>query len=186
VEEAIKMGADAVSVHVNIGNGHDNEMLTDLGRMAHSAAEWGMPLLAMIYPRGENVKNEYDAQAVKHAARRGAELGADVVKVSYTGSVESFREVVNGCHVPVIIAGGPKMGSDREILTMVRGAMDAGAAGTSIGRNVFQHENPSKIVSALSAIVHGNASVDEAMDVLTSGEPWQLDGNAAPMLEVAA
>ena len=186
VEEAIKMGADAVSVHVNIGNGHDNEMLTDLGRVAHSAAEWGMPLLAMIYPRGENVKNEYDAQAVKHAARLGAELGADVVKVSYTGSVESFREVVNGCHIPVIIAGGPKMGSDRDILTMVRGAMDAGAAGTSIGRNVFQHENPSKIVSALSEIVHRNASVDEAMDVLTNGEPWQSDGNAAPILEAAA
>ncbi len=186
VEEAIKMGADAVSVHVNIGNGHDNEMLTDLGRVAYSAEEWGMPLLAMIYPRGENVKNEYDAQAVMHAARLGAELGADVVKVSYTGSVESFREVVNGCHVPVIIAGGAKMGSDREILTMVRGAMDAGASGTSIGRNVFQHENPSKIVSALSAIVHGNASVDEAMDVLTGGEPWQSDGNAASMLEAAA
>jgi class I fructose-bisphosphate aldolase len=186
VEEAIKMGADGVSVHVNIGNGHDNEMLTDLGRVAYSAEEWGMPLLAMIYPRGENVKNEYDVQAVKHAARLGAELGADVVKVSYTGSVESFREVVNGCHVPVIIAGGPKMGSDREILTMVRGAMDAGAAGTSIGRNVFQHENPSRIVLALSAIVHGNTSVDEAMGVLISGEPWQSDRNAAPMLEAAA
>ncbi len=186
VEEAIKMGADAVSVHVNIGNGHDNEMLTDLGRVAQSAAEWGMPLLAMIYPRGENVKNEYDARAVKHAARLGAELGADMVKVSYTGSVESFRDVVNGCHVPVIIAGGARMESDREILTMVRGAMDAGAAGTSIGRNVFQHENPSGIVSALSAIVHGNVSVDEAMDVLAGGEPWQWDGNTAPMLKAAA
>jgi fructose-bisphosphate aldolase / 2-amino-3,7-dideoxy-D-threo-hept-6-ulosonate synthase len=181
VEEAIKMGADAVSVHVNIGNGHDNEMLTDLGRMAHSAAEWGMPLLAMIYPRGENVKNEYDVKAVKHAARLGAELGADVVKVSYTGSVESFREVVNGCHVPVIIAGGPKMGSDRDILNMVRGAMDAGAAGTSIGRNVFQHENPSKIVSALSAMVHGDASVDEAMAVLTHDKPWLSGEEIVPM-----
>jgi fructose-bisphosphate aldolase, class I len=181
VEEAIRMGADAVSVHVNIGNGHDNEMLTDLGRMAHSAAQWGMPLLAMIYPRGENVKNEYDVQAVKHAARLGAELGADVVKVSYTGSVEGFREVVDGCHVPVIIAGGPRMGSDRDILTMVRGAMDAGAAGTSIGRNVFQHENPSKIVSALSAIVHGDASVDEAMAVLIHDNPWLSGGNIVPM-----
>jgi class I fructose-bisphosphate aldolase len=193
VEEAMKMGADAVSVHVNIGNGHDNEMLTDLGRVARSAAEWGMPLMAMIYPRGENVKNEYDAQAVKHAARLGAELGADLVKVSYTGSVESFREVVNGCHAPVVIAGGPKMGSDREILTMVRGAMDAGAAGTSIGRNVFQHQNPAGIVAALSAIVCGSASVDEAMDVLTGCEPWQSGLNAVttdramrPMLEAAA
>jgi fructose-bisphosphate aldolase / 2-amino-3,7-dideoxy-D-threo-hept-6-ulosonate synthase len=64
---------------------------------------------------------------------------------------------------------------------MVRGAMDAGAAGTSIGRNVFQHENPSGIVSALSAMVHGDASVDEAMTILTEGKPWSLDGNTVPM-----
>lgn len=73
------------------------------------------------------------------------------------------------------------MGSDRDILTMVRGAMDAGAAGTSIGRNVFQHKNPSRIVSALSAMVHEDASVDEAMTVLTEDKPWSLDGNTVPM-----
>lgn len=73
------------------------------------------------------------------------------------------------------------MGSDRDILTMVRGAMDAGAAGTSIGRNVFQHENPSRIVSALSTIVHEDASVDEAMEVLMEGKPWSLDGNTVPI-----
>jgi predicted phospho-2-dehydro-3-deoxyheptonate aldolase len=166
VEEAIKMGADAVSVHVNLGNGHDNQMITDLGHVADSAAQWGMPLLAMIYPRGERIKNEYDATAIGHAARLGAELGADLVKVSYTGDVDSFRRVVEGCHVPVIIAGGPKMDSDRALLEMVKGAMDAGAAGTSIGRNVFQHEHPDKVVTALGMIVHQNATVDEAMDVL--------------------
>jgi predicted phospho-2-dehydro-3-deoxyheptonate aldolase len=166
VEEAIKMGADAVSVHVNLGNGHDNQMITDLGHVADTAAQWGMPLLAMIYPRGERIKNEYDATAIGHAARLGAELGADLVKVSYTGDVDSFRRVVEGCHVPVIIAGGPKMDSDRALLEMVKGAMDAGASGTSIGRNVFQHEHPDKVVTALGMIVHQNATVDEAMDVL--------------------
>ncbi len=166
VEEAIKLGADAVSVHVNIGNGCEKEMLSDLGRVAHSASEWGMPLLAMIYPRGEKIKNEYDPEAIKHAARLGAELGADVVKVSYTGDPESFRKVVEGCHVPVVIAGGPKMDSDRAVLEMVKGAMEAGAAGTSIGRNVFQHRNPSKIVSALCMIVHNGISVEEALTLL--------------------
>ena len=170
VEEAIELGADAVSVHINIGNGHEKEMLTDLGNVAHTASKWGMPLLAMIYPRGERIKDEYDPVVIKHAARLGAELGADVVKVSYTGNKESFREVVEGCHVPVIIAGGPKMESDRDILEMVKGAMEAGAAGTSIGRNVFQHQNPTKIVAAFCMIVHRNATVDEALEFLNNNQ----------------
>jgi len=170
VEEAIKLGADGVSVHVNIGDGHEKEMLTDLGNVAHRASEWGMPLLAMVYPRGEKIKDEYDVGAVKHAARLGAELGADVVKVSYTGSPESFREVVEGSHVPVVIAGGPKMGSDRAILEMVKGAMEAGAAGVSIGRNVFQHPNPTKMVTALCMVVHKNATVAGALNFLNSNE----------------
>jgi class I fructose-bisphosphate aldolase len=170
VEEAIKLGADAVSVHVNIGDDHEKEMLTDLGNVARTASEWGMPLLAMIYPRGARIKDEYDPDAVKHAARLGAELGADVVKVSYTGNPESFRQVVEGCHIPVVIAGGPKMGSDRATLEMVKGAMDSGAAGISIGRNVFQHSNPTRMVAALSMIVHKNATVDQALSYLNENQ----------------
>jgi class I fructose-bisphosphate aldolase len=164
VEQAIKLGADGVSVHVNIGNGRERQMLADLGYVAEKAFEWGIPLLAMIYPRGEKIGDEYDPAAVKHAARLGAELGADVVKVSYTGSPDTFRQVVEGCHVPVIIAGGPRMDSDRDILEMVKGAMEAGAAGTSIGRNVFQHQNPTGIVRALSMIVHEKATVEQALE----------------------
>ena len=82
----------------------------------------------MMYPRGEKIKDEFDLPVVMHVARLGAELGADIVKVSYTGSVESFRQVVAGCPVPVVIAGGPKMNSDRDILEMVQGSIEAGAA----------------------------------------------------------
>lgn len=163
VEEAVRLGADAVSIHVNIGDEYEKEMLADFGKVARTAADWGLPLLSMVYPRGAKIEDEYDPGAVKHAARLGAELGADVVKVSYTGSPETFQKVVEGCHVPVIIAGGPRMDSDKAILEMVRGAIDAGAAGTSIGRNVFQHQNPTRIVTALSMIVQKNASVDEAL-----------------------
>lgn len=166
VEEAIKLGADAVSVHINIGDGTEREMLADFGSVAREARDWGMPLLAMIYPRGEKIKNEYDPKVLKHAARLGAEVGADIVKVSYTGNVETFREVVNGCPVPVVIAGGPKMSSDREILEMVRGAIEAGGAGVSIGRNVFQHRNPTRMVGAISLLVHENATVEEALAFL--------------------
>ncbi|OQX15477.1 MAG: fructose-bisphosphate aldolase [Desulfobacteraceae bacterium IS3] len=166
VEEAIKLGADAVSIHVNLGNGQEKEMLHDFGKVVYDARTWGMPLLAMMYPRGEKIKDEYDVKVVKHAARVGNEMGADIVKVSYTGSVESFREVTEGCAVPVVIAGGPKMDSDREILEMVRGAMDAGGAGASIGRNIFQHRDPKAMVQAISSIVHEDYSVDKALKFL--------------------
>ena len=166
VEEAVKLGADAVSIHVNLGNGEEGRMLHDFGKVSYDARNWGMPLLAMIYPRGEKIENEYGVDVIKHAARVGDELGADIVKVSYTGTPESFREVVAGCNVPVVIAGGEKMDSDRDILEMVKGSIDAGGAGVSIGRNVFQHRDPAKMVQAISAVVNDNSSVADALELL--------------------
>ncbi|MFQ5800446.1 MAG: 2-amino-3,7-dideoxy-D-threo-hept-6-ulosonate synthase [Candidatus Hydrothermarchaeales archaeon] len=166
VEEAIKLGADAVSVHINIGAEEEAEMLMKLGRVSRECAEWGMPLLAMMYPRGEKIKSEHDVEVVKLAARAGAELGADMVKTNYTGDIDSFKEVVKGCPVPVVIAGGPKMNTPIDVLQMVHDAIQAGAAGTSIGRNVFQHESPTAMCSAISEIVHKNASVKKAKKVL--------------------
>lgn len=166
VEEAVRLGADGISVHVNLGDDLDREMIRDLGLVAKEADRWGMPLLAMIYPRGKGVKDPYDPELVAHGARLGAELGADVVKVPYTGSPETFRRVVEGCFVPVVIAGGPKVSSDRELLEMVKGAMEAGAAGLSIGRNVFQHKDPPRILRALRALVHQGAGLREALEIL--------------------
>jgi predicted phospho-2-dehydro-3-deoxyheptonate aldolase len=168
VEEAIKLGADAVSVQMNLGADTDKEMLEQLGYVSERCFDWQVPLVAMMYTRGEKIENEYDVNNIKHAARVGAELGADIVKVVYTGDVESFSEVVQGCPVPVVIAGGEKMGSDEDIFKMVEGALAAGAAGLSIGRNAFQHENPTKMVKALSKMVHENASVAEALDIVKS------------------
>lgn len=163
VEEAIKLGADAVSIHVNLGAEDEKSMLKDFGRIAKEATDWGMPLLAMMYTRGPKVKNEYDVKFIKHAARVGAELGADIVKVNYTGSAETFREVVAGCFVPVVIAGGEKMETDRDILEMVKGAVAAGGAGVSIGRNAFQHRDPAKIVRAISKLVHNGHTVEDGL-----------------------
>ena len=168
VEEAIKLGADAVSVHINLGAETDREMLKQLGFVGNKCLEWQMPLVAMMYTRGPKIKNEYDVNNIKIAARAAAELGADIVKVSYTGSTESFAEVVDGCPVPVVIAGGEKMNTDADIFKMVDGALKAGAAGLSIGRNAFQHETPDKLVAALSKMVHKNASIEEAIALLQS------------------
>ena len=166
VEEAIKLGADAVSVHINLGAETDNQMLKQLGHVSKKCLTWQIPLVAMMYTRGAKIKDEYDVENVKLAARVGAELGADIVKVVYTGSIESFAEVVQGCPVPVVIAGGPKMGSDEDIFKMVQGALKAGAAGLSIGRNAFQHEKPDKMVEALSKMVHEGASIETAIETL--------------------
>jgi predicted phospho-2-dehydro-3-deoxyheptonate aldolase len=165
VPQAIRLGADAVSIHVNIGANTEDEMLRDFGLINRDCMEWGIPLLAMVYPRGPNVKSEKDPQMVKLAARLGAELGADIVKVPYTGDPDTFHEVVEGAPVPVVIAGGSKL-SDKETLEMVEGAMKAGSAGLSMGRNSFQHEKPAKLVRAACAIVHEGASAKEAMKML--------------------
>ncbi len=161
VEEAIKVGADAVSVHINIGAEDEFEMLQGLGYVAGKCDEWGIPLLAMMYPRGKKVRSEYDVDVVKHAARIGAELGADIVKTNYTGNPETFKEVVNGCPVPVIIAGGPKMGSEKELLEMIEGSLEAGGRGVAIGRNVFQAEDPTGLVRRISKIVHEGMTAEE-------------------------
>jgi fructose-bisphosphate aldolase/2-amino-3,7-dideoxy-D-threo-hept-6-ulosonate synthase len=169
LERAIKYGADAVSIHINLGAEYESEMLRDLGQVAMSCEEWGMPLVAMMYTRGPNIQDEHDVEVVKHAARVAAELGADIVKCDYTGSPETFRQVTEGCGpVKVVIAGGAKLGDDRALLEMVWGAMQAGAAGASIGRNAFQHDNPKRITQAICAIVHGGKSVEDALAILAS------------------
>jgi fructose-bisphosphate aldolase / 2-amino-3,7-dideoxy-D-threo-hept-6-ulosonate synthase len=162
VENAIKMGADCISVHVNIGAEYESDMLSDLGKVAVECMEWGMPLLVMIYPRGKKIANEKDADAIALAARVAAELGADIVKVPYTGDKESFKKVVAGCPAPVVIAGGTK-GNDKEILQMIKDSIDAGAAGVCMGRNSFQHEHPEKFIKAASLIIHKIYEVEDAM-----------------------
>jgi len=162
VEEAIRLGADGVSLHINIGGKEEPEMLEQLGTIAHECHKWNMPLLAMMYPRGEKIKDPHDPEIVAHVARIGAECGADIVKTVYTGDVDSFSKVVRSTPVPIVIAGGPKANSDDEILKMTEDAMNAGAKGITYGRNIFAHKNPQKMVQALAEIIFHNASAKEA------------------------
>ena len=166
VEKAIQLGADAVSVHVNLGSETESEMLQDLGEISETCSYWGIPLLAMMYPRGQKVENEHDVELVKHAARVGSELGVDIVKTNYTGDPDSFKEVVEGALVPVVIAGGPKVDTDEELLQMVKDSIEVGGAGVAFGRNLFQAENPGKITKAISEVVHNDLEVNEALKFL--------------------
>lgn len=166
VEKAIQLGADAVSVHVNLGSETESEMLQELGEISETCSYWGIPLLAMMYPRGQKVENEHDVELVKHAARVGSELGVDIVKTNYTGDPDSFKEVVEGALVPVVIAGGPKVDTDEELLQMVKDSIEVGGAGVAFGRNLFQAEKPGKITKAISEVVHNDLEVNEALKFL--------------------
>jgi fructose-bisphosphate aldolase/2-amino-3,7-dideoxy-D-threo-hept-6-ulosonate synthase len=163
VERALKMGADACSIHVNIGADDEPQMLQDAHKVVESCREWGMPLLAMMYPRGKKIKDENDPEVVNIAVRVGAELGADIVKSNYTGDIDSFKYIVKSVPVPVIIAGGPKMDTIPDLMQLVYDSIQAGGAGVAFGRNVFQADDPTKIVSAIARIVHENYEVNEVL-----------------------
>ncbi|MHA1379982.1 MAG: 2-amino-3,7-dideoxy-D-threo-hept-6-ulosonate synthase [Candidatus Helarchaeota archaeon] len=169
IEDAIKFGADGVSVHINIADENELDMIKALGRVSSQCFDWGMPLLAMMYPRGHDIKEEHDVELVKRVARIAHELGVDIVKTNYTGSIETFKEVTQGCGAPVIIAGGPKIkqnhlgGPVEQLLQMTKDSLEAGGAGVAYGRNVFQADNPTILVRALARIIHENWSVEETL-----------------------
>jgi predicted phospho-2-dehydro-3-deoxyheptonate aldolase len=153
VERAIELGATAISIHVNLGAASEAEMLKDFGIVADRSCRWGIPLLAMMYVRDGSKASEYDPVKIGHAARVAEELGADIVKVNYTGDPDSFAQVIAGVAVPVVIAGGPKMNSTVELLEMVTDAIAAGAQGVALGRNIFQDQNPERLAHAVRLIL---------------------------------
>lgn len=174
VEDAVRLGADAVSVHVNLGNAAESRMLADLGHISSKASEWGIPVMAMIYGRGPGIADEYDPKVVALAARVGMELGADLVKVAYTGDIDSFAAVVQGCNIPVVIAGGPKLDSTAGFLKMVHDSLEAGGAGLSVGRNIFQHRCVADLVRVLRDLVHNNLPLKDATRMMQ-----EIEANAA-------
>lgn len=157
VESALRLGADAVSVHVNLGSETEARQLEELGAICDEADVYGVPVLAMMYPRG-NV--DVNVETVKQSARVGYELGADLVKVPF---VDEFSEVTKFCKIPVVIAGGSK-GSEIELLKKVEIAMKNGASGVAVGRNIFNSPFPRDIVRALHYIVHEQMSVEEVIE----------------------
>jgi len=164
VERALKMGADGVSIHINIGADEEPEMLKDASTVVEKCREWGLPLIAMMYPRGKKITDENDHEVVNIAVRAGAELGADIVKTNYTGDIDTFKGIVNGVsHIPIIIAGGPKMDTIPDLFQMVHDSLQAGGRGVAFGRNIFQSKDPTKMVSAISRLVHENYTVEETL-----------------------
>ncbi len=170
VEYAVACGADACVLNIYVGADNERDLLRKLGTTAEECDRWGMPLIGEMIPIGalaghygatQKVSEEVLADQIGLAARVGAELGADIIKTNYTGSPESFRKVVEGASVPVIVAGGPCGKSIADLLRTVEACMEAGAAGICMGRNVWGRSNRREVLAALSRIVHEGAGAEE-------------------------
>jgi len=161
VEEAIALGADGVSIHINLGAPNESKMLQDGAAVVKDCNRWGIPLLVMIYPRGKGI-DPVSPQAVGHCVRVAEELGADMIKTNYPGNAEAFKKIVKACSVPVFIAGGEKTG-DLDSLKIIRDSVNVGGAGVCVGRNAFQRDDPRAFVEALCQVVHKGADPEKVL-----------------------
>jgi 2-amino-4,5-dihydroxy-6-oxo-7-(phosphooxy)heptanoate synthase len=162
VEEALALGADAVSVHVNLGSVDERRQIADLGAVAGSCDKWNVPLLAMVYPRGPRITNPHDPELVAHAAILAADLGADIVKTLYPGSPADMAEVAAACPIPVIVAGGSRAESTDQVLGVIADALAGGAAGVAIGRNIFMASDPRVMAGRVTSLVRQFAGLRSA------------------------
>lgn len=168
VEDALMLGANGVCLMAFVGIPVELQTYKIVAKVAGECMRVNLPVMVEALPcRCERIPDPNDATAMAAAARLGFEHGADLVKTYYTGSPESFRKVVENCPVPALIAGGVRMDTVEEMLGVVRGAMDAGAAGVVFGRNVWQSHDLFGVVRALRRIIHEDATVSEAMSEVT-------------------
>jgi DhnA family fructose-bisphosphate aldolase class Ia len=164
IEDALRLGADAVAVSAFPGSPKEESTLETLAHIAAEAHAWGLPVMGEMVPGGFDSGPEFrSAESIAVAARVAAELGADWVKIPYA---DGFEQVIGGCYVPAVILGGAKKGSERTMLETIKASLLAGGAGVAIGRNIFQSNDPAAMTAAVAAILHHNASVDEAIALL--------------------
>lgn len=161
-QAAVEYGAAGAAVTVKFGHPREGEFTRNASLAADECARLGMPLMVEAMAKGKDLKST-DVKGVKLAARAAMEIGADLVKTYYTGDPDSFREVVEGCPIPILILGGEKMDNDEDVISNVYYAMQAGARGIAIGRNIWQRENVQAMVEAMAGLVHENWSIRQAM-----------------------
>jgi DhnA family fructose-bisphosphate aldolase class Ia len=167
VRDALRIGADAVGVMGFPGSRLESHMLPYLSDVVGQAAEWNVPVMGEILPAGfEDPAEWWTTENIASACRIGAELGVDFIKTTYTGDVDSFRSIVEQVYVPLVVLGGGKSREPRDLLQDIHDALEAGARGVAVGRNIYRYAEPDKLTAALVAIIHDNATVERAMEVL--------------------
>lgn len=164
-EEALEVGASAMMNMCFTCHENEQNIVRDCAHVISEGMDAEIPVIVETLPYGLGRPDDYTVENIGFASRMSAELGADVVKTAFpTGaSVDDFKKVVEGCFVPMIVLGGAAMGDDAALLKMVSDAIEGGASGIAVGRNVWQHSNPAGITKALHAIIHEGASVESAL-----------------------
>ncbi len=153
VEEAIKLGADAVGYTIYLGSKHEPIMMKEFAKIEKEAHSKGIPVIAWIYPRGESIKGKSSSELMAYCARTGLELGADIIKIKYNGHQKDLAWAVKSAgKTKVVIAGGVKK-SEEVLLKQVKEIMQAGCIGLAIGRNIWQHKDPIKITEKIKKII---------------------------------
>jgi 2-amino-4,5-dihydroxy-6-oxo-7-(phosphonooxy)heptanoate synthase len=162
LEDVIRLGASAVSLHINMGSETESRQLHDLGTVASWCERFGVPLLAMIYPRGRTIANPRDAKLLAHAANLAADLGADLVKIPQAESAAEMRDVVRSSPIPVVVAGGVPSADYEALRASARMLVEAGCSGLAAGRTIFTAADPGLVTALLVDAVHGTSSPSPA------------------------
>ncbi|MFW5865886.1 MAG: class I fructose-bisphosphate aldolase [Nanoarchaeota archaeon] len=163
VDRAVKLGADAVGYTVYDGSRREPEMFHEFGRVVEEAHDYGLPVIAWMYPRGKAIQNDEDTNILAYSARIGLELGADFIKLKYNGDKEGFKWVVkNAGRARVLAAGGSKAGH-QEFLQHSKEVVEAGATGVAVGRNIWQDPKPFGLSQALRDVIFNNKDPDKAI-----------------------
>jgi len=163
VERAAKLGAAAVGYTIYTGSPHEPEMFAEFSKIVEQAHDYGMPVIAWMYPRGPKISNELDTDTLAYAARIGLELGADFIKIKYNNNPEAFKWVVKCAgRSKILVAGGNKM-EEHEFLRKTDEILKTGVAGIAVGRNIWQHERPYAMTKAIRKMIHQNMGVDDAL-----------------------
>lgn len=172
VESALSLGADAVATFGVIGVPREAQLSHKIGQVSEECEKLGMPQMVEMIPQ-EILAHQFadrasrkwpsDSAVVKYSARVAVELGADIVKGYYTGDPATFREVIEYCPVPYLVLSGPASNDPEVFLKFIREAMNCGARGVSVGRNVWTYKDPTALTRAICRIVHDDASTEEAL-----------------------
>ena len=167
-EDAIRVGADAMLCMGLPGSQTNEGSLKYLAKLAADCNKYNLPVCSEALPYGFERPEGVDTRAVdlmSYACRQSADLGADFIKSEFVGG-EAFREVVENCYAPILVLGGGKAKAEADIFANIRAAIDNGAKGVIMGRNIVRHQNVAQICSAIAAIIHDDASVEDALKML--------------------
>lgn len=166
IEEIIRLNAAAVGISVFVGSDYEHQTLLNLAKLVNECENYGIPVMAVTAVGKELEKR--DSRYLALSCRIAAELGARVVKTYWCK--EGFEKVVQGCPVPVVMAGGPKCETEKEVFEFVYDGMQRGAIGINLGRNVWQGAHPAAMAKALQAIIHKNANVKKACEIFNEAK----------------